>query len=100
MPMSFRTIALKVVPVATLMALCAGGIAVGTASANTAAAPHKARTTQPPPVDHQLCYNASSQFAIPPGIRLINQFSPNGFVPVISSALVLHCNPVQKTVPS
>jgi hypothetical protein len=78
------------------MALGAGGIAAGTAAAGTAAAPHKARIAQPPPVDHQLCYNASSQFAIPGGIRLINQFSPNGFIPVISSALVMHCNPVQK----
>lgn len=103
MPMSFRTIASRVVPVVTLMALGAGGIAAGTAAAvggQSNAAPHKARIAQPPPVDHQLCYNASSQFAIPGGIRLINQFSPNGFVPVISSALVMHCNPVQKTVPS
>jgi hypothetical protein len=100
MPMSFRTIALRVVPVVTLMALGAGGIAVGTATAGTAATPHKARIAQPPPVDHQLCYNASGQFAIPGGIRLINQFSPNGFIPSISPVLAVHCNPVVKILPS
>lgn len=100
MPISFRTIALRVVPVVALMALGAGGIAAGTAAAGTAAAPHKARIAQPPPVDHQLCYNASGSFQVPGGIRLINQFSPNGFVPVISSALVVHCNPVEKILPS
>jgi len=100
MHMSFRTIALRVVPVVTLMALGAGGIAAGTAAAGTAATPHKARIAQPPPVDHQLCYNASGQFAIPGGIRLINQFSPNGFIPAISPALTVHCNPVVKILPS
>jgi len=95
-----RSIVWRLVPVVTLVALGAGGIAVGTASAGTAAATHRPHITQPPPVDHQLCYNAVSQFAIPSGIRLINQFNPNGFVPVISSALVVHCNPVQKTLPS
>lgn len=100
MPMSLRTIALRVIPVVALMGLGAGGIAAGTATAGTAAAPYKARIAQPPPVDHQLCYNASGQFAIPGGIRLINQFSPNGFVPVISARLVVHCNPVEKILPS
>jgi hypothetical protein len=32
-------------------------------------------------------------------VRLINQFSPNGLVPKIG-AVDLHCNPVQKTVPT
>jgi hypothetical protein len=99
MSMSFRTIASRVVPVITLMALGAGGIAAGTAAAGTAAAPHKARIAAPPPVDHQLCYNASGSFSVPGGIRLINQFSPNGFIPFINSAVTVHCNPVQKTVP-
>ncbi len=100
MPMSLRTAALKAVPVVALMALGAGGIAAGTASANTAAAPHKARIAQPPPVDHQLCYNASGAFNVPAGIRLINQFSPNGFLPVISSTVTVHCNPVVKILPT
>ena len=31
-------------------------------------------------------------------MRLIDQFSPNGFVPTINPAIAEHCNPVQKTV--
>ena len=56
-----------------------------------------ARTTAVP-VDHQLCYSAVGKFNVPKGVRLIDQFSPNGFVPSISSTAVLHCNPVIKTV--
>ncbi len=45
-------------------------------------------------MDHQLCYYASgNQFQIPSGIRLINQFSPNGFIPVITLTVTVHCNP-------
>jgi len=101
MSMSFRTVALRLVPLVALMAISANGIAAGTAAAETAASPHMARNAQPPPVDHQLCYNsASSQFTIPPGVRLINQFSPNGFIPAINPVVIVHCNPVQKTLPS
>ena len=53
----------------------------------------------PPAVDHQLCYRAGGTFKVPTGIRLINQFSPNGFVPVINQSETFHCNPVVKTVP-
>jgi hypothetical protein len=99
--MPFKTIALRIVPVVAVITVGLGGIAAGTATAGTATSQHRVHTAQPPPVDHQLCYNASgSHFTIPPGVRLINQFSPNGFVPVISSALTVHCNPVQKTLPS
>jgi hypothetical protein len=107
MSTSFRSIALRLVPVAALLAIGITGIATGTATAGTATAGtarHEARiaqTTQPPPVDHQLCYNASSgSYAIPAGVRLINQFSPNGFVPAISHVVTVHCNPVEKIVPS
>ena len=99
--MSFplRRIALMIVPAAVLLGV--GGLAAGTATAGITAAPHhRAHTGQatPPPVDHQLCYNASgNQFQIPSGIRLINQFSPNGFIPVITPTATVHCNPVQKT---
>lgn len=50
-------------------------------------------------VDHQLCYTATATgFKIPmTGVRLIDQFAPNGFVPKIGP-LVKNCNPVQKTV--
>jgi len=101
MSRSFQTAALKIIPVAVLAAAGFAGIAAGTAAAGTAPNPHGTRAAQPPPVDHQLCYNASgTQFTIPAGVRLINQFSPNGFVPVISPTLTVHCNPVQKTLPS
>lgn len=105
MSLSFRRITLVFSPVVVLLAVGIGGITAGTATAGTTAAPQHGRpapqATVPPPVDHQLCYNANgSQFKIPSGIRLINQFSPNGFIPVISSTMAVHCNPVQKTVPS
>src|SRR5690348_4959521 len=57
-----------------------------------------------PPVDHFLCYSAKAvptaagpAFKPPAGVRLINQFAPNGIVPRIT-AVDLHCNPAQKTV--
>jgi hypothetical protein len=33
-------------------------------------------------------------------VRLINQFSTGGFVPNISPVVVVHCNPVAKTLPT
>ncbi len=58
----------------------------------------------PPPVDHFLCYSAKSvptaagpSFKVPTGVRLVNQFAPNGIVPRIAT-VDLHCNPAQKTV--
>jgi hypothetical protein len=52
-------------------------------------------------VDHQLCYTASGpNFKIPSGVRLIDQFSPNGFVPAIVNPAVVHCNPVEKILPT
>jgi hypothetical protein len=99
--MSLQTTALRIVPVVALIAVSLGGISAGAATAGTAALPNRAPIAQPPPVDHQLCYNASgTHFTIPSGVRLINQFSPNGFIPAISTALTVHCNPVQKTLPS
>lgn len=97
MSVSIRRIPLRVALAAGLLALGVGGIAAGTATAGTGVPTHRAAA--PPPVDHQLCYNAQgSGFTIPAGIRLINQFSPNGFIPTISPTVVVHCNPVQKTV--
>ena len=51
-------------------------------------------------VDHQLCYTAVGKFKPPTAVpvRLINQFSPNGFTPIIQPGLALHCNPVLKVV--
>ncbi len=56
-------------------------------------------------LDHFLCYSAAGTpaaslgFKVPGDVRLINQFSPNGFVPKIG-AVDTDCNPVQKTVPT
>ena len=81
---------------AVVVALGAGGTVAGVAAAS--ASP---RIAAPPPVDHQLCYGASSTgFKIPAGIRLVNQFSPNGFVPAITHKVVLHCNPTMKILPT
>ncbi len=51
------------------------------------------------PAQHYLCYTATAKagFQIPGGIRLINAFSPNGFVPRIGAAQY-HCNPTLKDV--
>jgi hypothetical protein len=89
MSMPLRATGLKV----GLVVLGVGGLAAGVAAASSG--------STPPPVDHQLCYTASgAPFKIPTGVRLKDQFSPNGFVPRINPSLVLHCNPVAKTVPT
>ena len=96
MSRSFRASAVKIALAGAVVVLGAGGTVAGVAAAS--ASP---RIAAPPPVDHQLCYTAvGTQFHIPAGVRLINQFSPNGFVPTIASPLVAHCNPVQKTLPT
>jgi hypothetical protein len=80
--------------IAVLGAVClAAGIAAA-ASSPTRAATAKFK------VDHQLCYTAVGKFHPPAAskIRLINQFSPNGFSPILKPALALHCNPVIKIV--
>jgi hypothetical protein len=55
---------------------------------------------QAAPPQHYLCYTASAKkgFTVPPGIRLVNAFAPNGFVPTVGPAN-LHCNPAVKVVP-
>lgn len=77
-----------------LAVLCGVCIAVGVAAATSSGA------TAVFKVDHQLCYTAVGKFHPPaaPNVRLIDQFSPNGFTPIIRPALVLHCNPVLKVV--
>lgn len=55
--------------------------------------------SQPTGLDHFTCYKATATgFKAPPGVRLVNQFAPNGFVPVIGK-IAFHCNPTQKTIP-
>lgn len=76
---------------AVLASLCVAG---GITAATTSGAQAKFQ------VDHQLCYTGAGKFHPPaaPNVRLINQFSPNGFLPKIQSALALHCNPVIKAI--
>ena len=88
----FRFPAVKVA-----LALCLAMLSIGgtlfAIDGTSGAAP------SPASVDHQLCYTATATgFKIPTtGVRLINQFAPNGFVPRIGP-LVKNCNPVQKTI--
>ena len=97
MSISFRATAVRLAVVATAIVLAGGGAAASWAMSR----PKAGTAAAPPPVDHQLCYSASgTHFKIPSGVKLINQFSPKGFVPKISSTLFLHCNPAQKTLPS
>jgi hypothetical protein len=73
------------------VAAVAGASVVGTASASG----------RPPAVDHQLCYPtlaSTSTFKLPKSVKLINQFNPSGFVPIINKTQGFHCNPVTKTV--
>src|SRR5215813_7618464 len=95
MSKSLRFTGMRLALAAAVVVLTVGGAVAGVSA--TSAAPHRA----PPPVDHQLCYGASSTgFKIPAGIRLVNQFSPNGFVPAITHKVVLHCNPTMKILPT
>ena len=91
---SFRASTARLALVGAVAVLGAGGMAASVAVASP-------RVTAPAPVDHQLCYTASGpNFKIPAGVRLIDQFSPNGFVPTIASPAVVHCNPVEKIFPT
>jgi hypothetical protein len=78
----------------TVMAGLGGSIVVG----GLTAAPTAAQAT---PSNHYLCYvaTATKGFKVPPGIRLVNALSPNGFVPKVGAAN-LHCNPALKVVPT
>jgi hypothetical protein len=102
MSMLLTSTARRLALAGTVVVLGVGGTAAGVAAASSSHAPAKApRVTAPPPVDHQLCYTATTaQFKIPAGIRLIDQFSPNGFVPTIAKTAVIHCNPVEKILPT
>ena len=56
----------------------------------------------PPQGQHYLCYKAdqpagTNSFVFPPGVRLVNALSPNGFVPT-PGPVSLHCNPTVKIV--
>ena len=92
MSLSLRSPVLKIgLAAAVIMAATASTMAgVAAASAPRAAAP--------PPVDHQLCYNATAgHFRVPPPVMLANQFST--FQPAIGP-FAFHCNPVVKITPT
>jgi hypothetical protein len=79
-----------------------GVVVVGLGAASALAVTQLTAGATAAQVDHFLCYSATSPppavapgFVVPPGVRLINQFAPNGFVPKVGS-VDLHCNPVQK----
>jgi hypothetical protein len=84
----------SVLVIAGLLTGAAG--ALGATSAPAAVKP-------PPKLSHQLCYTSTAKgfLKIPkPGtVRLINRFSPNGFLPKVGPA-VLNCNPVKKILPT
>ena len=87
------SISARVTSWVALVGVASGGLAAGVAAASSA--------STPPPVDHQLCYTVSGgSFKIPSKVTLKNQFSTQGFAPKINPNLVLHCNPVVKTLPS
>jgi hypothetical protein len=96
MSKSLRASTVRLALVGAAELLAAGGVTAGVATAS--ASP---RAAAPPPVDHQLCYTGSGPiFKIPSGVRLIDQFSPNGFVPAIVNPVVVHCNPAEKILPT
>ena len=60
------------------------------------AARHRPAPGGPPALLHRL----RPELQDPAGVRLIDQFSPNGFVPAIVNPAVVHCNPVEKILPT
>lgn len=88
------------VAIACLAALTTGVAALaaptGPSSAGKASAP---KTTAAAKLDHQLCYTATGRIKVPNNIKLVNQFVPKGFAIKVGK-IALHCNPVQKTLPS
>ena len=85
-----------------LGAAIAAASTVGLAQAAASPAAHHG-PAQVQPLDHFLCYttvatSASTGFKPVKGTRLVNQFTPNGIVPVIGKKAVLHCNPAFKYI--
>jgi len=81
--------------------LVAAGLLTGAAAALGATSAPAA--VKPPKLSHQLCYTSTAKgfLKIPQQgtVRLINSFSPNGFLPKVGPA-VLNCNPVKKILPT
>ena len=72
------------------------GVGGGLLLTGSAAAPVGAQSTAS---QHYLCYVATAKkgFTIPSGVRLVNGFAPNGFIPTFGPAQE-HCNPAEKIV--
>ncbi len=91
----------RAIPWKARAVLAAGCLVVVLAAAAFSAARGNASSSAAPPVDHQLCYAASGAFTkVPAGVRLIDEFNPNGFAPKINGKAGLLCNPVAKTLPT
>jgi len=84
--------------VAIFTGCCLAAVISGASAMATAKA---AATSTPPPIDHQLCYAAAGLFNVPTtGVKVYDQFNPNGFVPKIDPHAMSLCNPVMKTLPN
>jgi hypothetical protein len=96
-----HTVGAKAVLAAAAVLLATSVTAAGATEAGaTSVAVTGAAKAALTPVDHQLCYTVAAKgFHVPVGVRLVNQFSPNGFVPKIGPA-VLVCNPTIKVLPT
>jgi len=53
---------------------------------------------QPGGLDHFLCYPATSEFSLPPAVRLTDQFGVHDPVTLPSTSPQMLCNPVDKTL--
>lgn len=63
--------------------------------------PATGQTAEPTGLGHFVCYTSQAQsaFQTPPAVMLQNQFKTKGFL-ASTLRVGLHCNPVQKTLPS
>ena len=89
------------IPWKTAVAILAGCCLAAVIGGASAMATTRTATATAPPVDHQLCYAATGLFKVPTtGVKLFDQFNPNGFAPKIDPHANLLCNPVTKTLPT
>jgi hypothetical protein len=96
--LALRSTAVKAGLAAVVVAAAGAGALGGVAAASASPAAHPAAAA--PPIDHQLCYTATANgFKIPANVELENQFSTTPF-PVKIGAVAVHCNPVEKILPS
>jgi len=100
MPQSLWSRTRRLLPAAAVAVLAITGTVAGVTAASASPAPRPATTFT---TDHQLCYTVTSAgpgITIPPAgaVTLKNQFS--SFKPAISTPPVIHCNPVEKILPT